>query len=174
LAGFDIDDGRRIYAAINAASAGGLGQVDAMDVADDDPRIDILAAMELAQHRDRIAHQWAGGFVDLFQDVVPVIAESIRDAGDVLAGIAIAHVRLLATTPDTLIARKCGWPVADEVQQRAATVHVDDPDSMLLFDRSLRTDDHRLNPGTTADLIAAGLYVLLRSNDEAFPQTHRT
>ncbi|HJQ80918.1 MAG TPA: triphosphoribosyl-dephospho-CoA synthase, partial [Lacipirellulaceae bacterium] len=30
------------------------------------------------------------------------------------------------------------------------------------FDGWLREDGHRRNPGTTADLVAAGLYVLLR------------
>ena len=173
LQSFDVEDGRRVYAAINAPSAGGLGEVDSMDVRDDDPRVDILAAMESAQHRDRIAHQWAGGFVDLFDNVVPVIDESIRGCGDVLSGIAIAHVRLLAETPDTLIARKCGWSVADDVQQRAAAVDIDDIDSMIALDKSLRSPDHRLNPGTTADLIAAGLYVLLRRLPSPSKQTNR-
>lgn len=171
LESFDIEDGRRVYAAINAASAGGLGEVDSMDVRDDDPRVDIVAAMESAQHRDRIAHQWAGGFADLFDHVVPVIDESIRGCGDVLSGIAIAHIRLLAETPDTLIARKCGWSVADDVQHRAALVDIDDIDSMIGFDHSLRSADHRLNPGTTADLIAAGLYVLLRGFPSSFKPT---
>lgn len=34
--------------------------------------------------------------------------------------------------------------------------------SLAEFDTWLRADGHRRNPGTTADLIAAGLFVLLR------------
>jgi len=33
----------------------------------------------------------------------------------------------------------------------------------------LRSDDHRRNPGTTADLVAAGLFVALREAIIKFP-----
>ena len=35
-------------------------------------------------------------------------------------------------------------------------------EALANFDFWLRSDGHRRNPGTTADLVAAGLFVLLR------------
>ncbi|MGB7324673.1 MAG: triphosphoribosyl-dephospho-CoA synthase [Rubripirellula sp.] len=162
VASLDSLDGANIYSAINVAVAGGLGEVDAMDVNNPGTEIDIRTAMVSAQHRDRIALQYAADFRDLFDNVVPVVDRSIGETSDILTGIARAHVRLLASVPDTLISRKCGQAVADQVQRNAQAVDVNDAASMQRFDDSLRSPDHRLNPGTTADLIAAALFVLLR------------
>ena len=160
---FDGVDGQNIFKAINHASAGGLGDVDSMDVRDTHPQVDIVKAMTLAADRDLIARQYATGFKDLIQRVVPLVDESIRLRGDLLAGMVDAHLRLLATEPDSLIARKNGLPVALRVQQNARKVDLDHPVSIAKFDESLRTRGHELNPGATADLLAAALYVLLRT-----------
>ena len=83
--------------------------------------------------------------------------------------IVWAHIRQLAQCPDSLIGRKCGPQIAAEATRRAAAVLASEnqgqsPFSEALhdFDRWLRADGHRRNPGTTADLVAAGLFVLLR------------
>ncbi len=160
---FDSVDGQNIFKAINNASAGGLGDVDSMDVRDPHAEVDIVQAMKLAADRDLIARQYATGFTDLIERVVPLVDESIRLCGDLLAGVVQAHLRLLAMEPDSLIARKNGLPVALRVQKEAGNVDLDDPVSIAKFDESLRTPGHELNPGATADLLAAALYVLLRT-----------
>ena len=168
-----VRDSRDMFAAIASASAGGLGKVETMDVhqpgADHD---DIITAMRLATSNDRIAVQYAGDFTDFFDKVVPQLNDSIQRCGDVLGGIAEAHVRLLVANPDSLIARKCGPTVAAEVQQLAANVDLNDLASVRAFDQCLRVSDHRLNPGTTADLIAAALYVLLRLPIQVTSDSH--
>ena len=82
----------------------------------------------------------------------------------------------LAEFPDSLVARKCGKKMAQEVSHRAAAVlNVDQPGSpayggaLRSFDFWLRSDGHRRNPGTSADLIAAGLFVLLREERLDWP-----
>jgi triphosphoribosyl-dephospho-CoA synthase len=170
LASLTADDASRLYAAINAASPGGMGHADDMDLAGPPPD-DFLAAMRAAQSWDRIARNYADGFSDLFEAVVPMLARSIEHENDLLSGIAVAHLGLLAAEPDTLIARKFGQEVALNVQQRA-NFDPSDAKKREVFDRYLRTGvadlrgkTSRLNPGTTADLIAAGLYILLRERD---------
>ncbi len=154
---------RLIFQAIAASSAGGLGTVDEMDVDDQQSHDDIITAMRLAKHRDRIALQYADGFNDLISNILPVVYDSVVETADVLRGISKAHIRLLARSTDTLIARKKGEPVAQEVKNAAALVDANDFDSCLQFDHCLRSGDHSRNPGTTADLIAAALYILLRT-----------
>lgn len=170
LAGLEPDDSRRIFQAIATAAPGGLGAVESMDVAAaESEHDDLVAAMRLARDRDRIARQYADGFADLFETVVPALEFEIMRRGDLLSGIATAHLRLLAAEPDSLIARKNGAGVAREIQKRAQRFAADDIAEAVRFDRALRTDGHRLNPGTTADLIAAALYVLIRSQPEEPP-----
>jgi triphosphoribosyl-dephospho-CoA synthetase len=77
-----------------------------------------------------------------------------------------AFVRFLAETPDTLIARKCGQAVAEEASYRAqlACSSENDPfESQRTddFDDWLRADGHARNPGATADLMAAALFIVL-------------
>ena len=161
LTSLDDQDGANIFRAISLAGAGGLDRVDVMDVHETNEPVDIVAAMKLAVDRDRIAVQYASGFDDLLSKVVPVVESAIHQCDDVLAGVAKAHLRLLATSPDSLIGRKNGIEVAAAVQHKAAEVDENDAASVADFDRWLRRDGNRFNPGTTADLIAASLFVLL-------------
>jgi triphosphoribosyl-dephospho-CoA synthase len=71
--------------------------------------------------------------------------------------------------PDSLIARKCGVDVARQSARLAGDVLAagspgDASYAMALqrLDVWLREDGHRRNPGTTADLITAGLFVAFR------------
>ncbi|MDB4807221.1 triphosphoribosyl-dephospho-CoA synthase [bacterium] len=160
---FDQFDGSRIYHAIELASAGGLGTSDELDVNQTHQTIDICEAMIVAKDRDQIAKQYSSGFRELILDITPILSDSISTTGDVLLGIRNAQIQLLAKTPDTLIARKNGMRVAREVQNRAKTVDPSDFTQVDSFDHYLRSDGHQLNPGTTADLLAAALYLLLRT-----------
>jgi triphosphoribosyl-dephospho-CoA synthase len=160
---FDEFDGQLVFRSIGLASAGGLGRVDSLDVHDSHSHVDLMAAMKLAADRDQIARQYATGFADVVDIVAPTLRDSICRAGDLLQGISRAHVELLRWAPDSLIARKNGVSRAERVQALAQSVDLDRWESVEQFDRQLRRADHALNPGTTADLIAAGLFVLLRS-----------
>lgn len=167
LVNLTADDSARLYNAINAAAPGGMGQSEEMDLSGPAPD-DFLAAMDVARKQDLIAENYCDGFSQLFEDVVPVVWQSISESGDLLAGIVAAHVKLLSAFPDSLIVRKFGNAVAGDVQQRAA-FDSSDPQKLAAFDRFLRdgtvdlSGQHRnINPGTTADLIAAALYILLR------------
>ena len=120
--------------------------------------------MRLAANRDLIARQYATGFQDVVHTVAPLLHESIMQSGDLLQGICRAHVQLLAMFPDSLIARKNGLAAAVEVQALAGSVDAHDRAAFEKLDASLRGGDHRRNPGTIADLIAAALYILLRTS----------
>ena len=166
LHGLGETDGQNVYQAILAASPGGLGSVESNDVHSSCGPVKIVEAMTQAADRDRIARQYATEYDDLLKNVVPVVRNSIQSSDDILAGISHAHLQLLASEPDSLIARKCGRDFAIQVRDRAAEININDHEQIERFDRWLRSDGHRRNPGTTADLIAASLYLILRSNDE--------
>jgi triphosphoribosyl-dephospho-CoA synthase len=163
-------DAQKVYEAIRAAKPGGLGKVDDADVAGDAPE-SLVDAMRLAAERDLVARQYANGFAEVFGDVVPALREalgrwSLHDA------IVHAYLSILARHPDSLIARKCGPTVAQRASDQAATILGEgSPDdegyigALADFDFWLRSEGHRRNPGTTADLITAGLFVTLWGGD---------
>ncbi len=169
-------DTRQVYAAIRLAQPGGLGHLDEADVHDaQPPEISLVEAMGMAAHRDLVAQQYVNGFKQVF-----ATSEQIERChkGGLPLGEAIVHgyLQLLAKLPDSLIARKCGAAAAREASDRAAAVlESGEPGSSEYqataaeLDFWLRSDGHRRNPGTTADLVAAGLFVLLRDQRLNWP-----
>lgn len=175
LAGLNAADAADVYEAIRAAKPGGLGKAAEYDVAESPPA-DLLEAMRLAADRDSVARQYARNFVDVFRVVVPALRVGIA-AGWPLADVIVhAFLVTLSRLPDSLIARKCGWEVARRVSDQAAAVigcggpgEASYQDAVSELDFWLRGDGHRRNPGTTADLVTAGLFVCLRNGEVPLP-----
>jgi triphosphoribosyl-dephospho-CoA synthase len=162
------DDAAAIWQAISAARPGGLGRAKEHDVAGPPPG-SIVDAMRLAADRDLVAAQYANGFAHVFDHVVPHLCEERQRTGSLLNAIVRTHVRLLARFPDSLIARKAGAETAARAsllaQQVLDAANVNDQayhEALADFDFWLRSDGRQRNPGTTADLIAAGLFAALR------------
>jgi triphosphoribosyl-dephospho-CoA synthase len=163
------DDTRDVYEAIRISSAGGLGRAAEADVAQAPPAdLKLVDAMQMAADRDLVARQYVSQFADVFDGPAKWIEEGHRQ-WPLATAIVYAQLRQMAAEPDSLILRKCGMPTAREASDRAAGVlEAGQPGSEAFenalshFDFWLRSDGHRRNPGTTADLIAAALFVLLR------------
>lgn len=134
---------------------------------------------------DRNAQEWVEGFPRTFR-----AAEWIRtDAGPLTDRAARAFLGLLAAEPDTLVAATHGPETAREASARAAALldgvdagpdDVGDVDEIgadavhgadLDAAEALATAfvDEGINPGTTADLTCAALYVALRRGAEVAP-----
>ncbi len=168
LGGLDAEDSRLIYEAIRMARPGGMGQVDEADIAGEAPAY-LLAAMGLAAERDLVARQYANGFHEVLHDVVPAIKRGLDRGWGTSGTIVLAQLTIMSRYPDSLIARKCGLETAQRAADHAAEVlRSGTPDDDAFWQAAadldfwLRSDGHRRNPGTTADLIAAGLFALLR------------
>jgi triphosphoribosyl-dephospho-CoA synthase len=145
-----------------------LGQANEHDINAPAPD-DLITAMSAAAERDLIARQYANGFSDVFDEVAPLI-ENTRGSGTPTSlAIVHAHVTLISRQGDSLIARKCGQAISQQAAARAQRVLDAGPPqsddyfiALAEFDFWLRSDGHRRNPGTTADLIGAALFALLR------------
>lgn len=171
LEGLDLTDALRTYEAIREAGPGGLGRVAEQDVRDA-PTVDLMEAMRLAAPRDAIAREYATGFEITFGRTVPEL-EAARGAGlGWPEAVTQAYLEVLAAVPDTHIARKHGPDAAAEASRRAAEVlgrgGMATPEgrrAARVMDRELRSGPGPRNPGTTADLVAAGLFVLLLEHE---------
>lgn len=168
LADLDSIDAELVYTAIKLAEPGGLGDVDEMDVAGSAPP-GLLTAMGLAADRDLVARQYVNSFREVLDVTVPWLQQGLAQGWTLTSSVVHTHIRLMRDYPDSLIARKCGKVIAHEAAVRAARILESGPpespsyqESLADLDFWLRSDGQRRNPGTTADLIAAGLFVLLR------------
>jgi triphosphoribosyl-dephospho-CoA synthase len=151
-----VEDAREVYAAIRLARPGGLGTAAEEDVADE-PHVALTEAMRMAADRDSIAAEYANDFRITFDIGLPtLIAAKSRGWEEATVGTYLA---LLAAIPDTHIRRKFGPDVAANVSRDAKDALGAGPQGRAYFDEELRSAG--LNPGTTADLTAAALYVAL-------------
>jgi triphosphoribosyl-dephospho-CoA synthase len=155
LARLDVADAAAAFAAIARANPGGLGEVPEHDVRAP-AHVSLREAMAAAAHRDSIASEYASGYAIVFDTGLPLLQNALGSGLSTLEAIVSLHVGLLASHPDSLIARKAGEAEARAVTEAAREV-CDGTRSLEDFDHSLRREDGRLNPGTTADLVAATL-----------------
>jgi triphosphoribosyl-dephospho-CoA synthase len=168
LAGLGPQDARDVWQAIAMARPGGMGTRGRWDLAAAAPE-SLMDAMREAASHDQIARLWAHGYEPLFTGPARDIEIELRAGRTLGDAIVRSHLRQLAREPDSLVSRKHGRAVAAEVSARAAAVLACGEDGWQAaadeFDRSLRPADdaaRKINPGTTADLMAAALYILLR------------
>jgi triphosphoribosyl-dephospho-CoA synthase len=175
LQGLDVEDARLTYEAIRLANPGGLGQAPDQDVAGE-PTQSLRDVMLLAADRDLVARQYANGYREVFDDGVAAFRTGIERTACVEGAIIRAHLSLMAQHPDTLIARKRGPAEAREAGERAGRVlqcgWPERETGRLEFarlDAWLRQDGHSRNPGSTADLITATLFVALREGIIGIP-----
>ena len=178
LAALGPADARDCWDALALARPGGMGARSRFDVSGPPPA-DLLAAMHEAADHDQIARLWARGYAPLFTGLVADL-ECELAAGHTLGdAIVRGFLGQLAREPDSLIARKHGRAVAEVVSTRAARALAERGgawrDAALRLERDLWSGSGlpgfvpppggvrpgAVNPGTTADLVAAALYVLL-------------
>lgn len=161
-------DTRDVYKAIRTANPGGLGEAQDQDV-ESDPELGLCDCMRLAAEFDLIARQYTNGFEQVLCDGPDLLREARRLIEQQQQRITWVALKLIARYGDSLVFRKCGQSMSDEVRRLAAGVLLAGwPDTTAShdkyneFDSFLRADGHRRNPGTTADLIAAILFAGLR------------
>jgi triphosphoribosyl-dephospho-CoA synthase len=122
--------------------------------------------MRIASDRDRIALQYVTDFADVFGLGLERLAagrQRWRDAG---WAISSAYLGFLGAFPDSHVQRKFGLDIAENVMFEARRfdallARTSDPRVILsdlqTFDSALKEKD--INPGTSADLTVAALFV---------------
>ncbi|HJR17712.1 MAG TPA: triphosphoribosyl-dephospho-CoA synthase [Gemmatimonadales bacterium] len=162
-----VEDAAEVYAAIRHAHPGGLGEAAAEDVSGA-PSVTLREAMALAAERDAIAREYVTDFSLTFDVGVPAL-RAARSEGTMWTDAAVhTYLKLLDSTTDTHIARKLGRLEAESVSQRAREVlkaggtrSKEGLQALADMDAELRDPRNRRNPGATADLTCAALFVVI-------------
>jgi triphosphoribosyl-dephospho-CoA synthase len=170
-----VHDAELVYEAIRLAAPAGLGKVAEQDISTR-PTQTLREVMALAADRDLVARQYVTNFHEVYHLGVGTLRDGFQRFGALEPAIIVCVLWFLASLHDSLIVRKCGAAIAEEASVWATTLldidFLRDPagaDRLRNFDRWLRADGHRRNPGTTADLVAACLFVALREGIITLP-----
>ncbi len=118
----------------------------------------LLELMRLSRDHDIVAREWATDFERSFQ-----LAGRLQEMVSIYGlndGVVRTFLEALAEVPDSLISAKFGRERAEEVSRLAADALID---STLKKAREMdcELNNRDMNPGSTADLIAASLFISL-------------
>ena len=120
----------------------------------------------------RIKSKWGTSIFTTFAITLgigyPALKEAWHTTGDPSTAIVQAYLTILARVPDTLIVRKRGGDMAcqvsrwaDEVLAVGGVFTAQGRKALAELDCALRDERHTLNPGTTADLTTAAIFLVL-------------
>ncbi|MBA3521291.1 MAG: triphosphoribosyl-dephospho-CoA synthase [Gemmatimonadales bacterium] len=167
LAGTTVADAAEVYAAIRRARPGGLGQAATEDVSAA-PTVTLREAMALAADRDAVAREYTTDYGITFEVAAPALRAARRSGLDWTDATVECYLSLLAAVPDTHIGRKLGAGEAERVSRRAEEVRaaggvrsLEGRRALAAFDAELRDPRNTRNPGSTADLTCAALFVVI-------------
>ena len=164
-------DAVNMYAAINLANPGGLGKAPSLDINDPNSvnrilhdEISLYKVFEIAEKYDSICSEWINNYPITFDLAYPSLTKKLQNKNDVNIATVQTFLEVLAKVPDTFITRKAGIEKSREISTKAKRILDIGGTETLLgkkslnnFDQELRKSSNILNPGTTADIIAAAL-----------------
>ena len=165
------EDAVSLYEAIRIANPSGLGTAPKLDVNDPDSaniilteKTSLFQVFKIAEKYDSICSEWVNNYPITFDVAYPSLTKQIKNKEDLDAAIIHTFLTVLAEYPDTFIARKVGFGKARGVSLKAKEVlklggfeTSSGRRSLSRFDMELRKSGNLLNPGTTADIVAAAL-----------------
>jgi len=165
------EDAVAVYEAVGIAKPSGLGKAPDLDVNDPgsvkriiEERISLYQVFKIAASYDMVCSEWVNNYPVTFEYAYPLLVQNLKEDGDLNMAIIHTFLAVLAKHPDTFIARKVGLKRACEVSTAAEEVlksgglrTAAGRERLREFDAMLRKESNLLNPGTTADIIAAAL-----------------
>ena len=159
VAGTDVEDAVDFYAAFGLTNVR-MAERDDLDVNDPasvaairERGMTLADIMAYSAPRDMVAREWTNGF-----RLTRRSADLLHAHGHGREAIVKAFLDLLASEPDTFIAKKHGMETAEKTMRCAAEV-LDGGRDLAAFDAECIREG--INPGSLADITIAGIYVAL-------------
>ena len=168
-----VEDAVNLYDAISLADAGGMGDQEEFDVMSEKAKDELREnnqtmydVLKISASWDRLASELTSAMPVSFELGYPTFSEYCKSCDDVdkiNKATVVTFMTILSEIPDTLISRKYGDEVAKGVSDKAKELlaYTDNFDDFTL--KLLEFDDYLYengyNPGTTADLTAASIFI---------------
>ena len=159
-----------LYETINNVKPGGLNDVPDLDLNSPESKkrllkndISLYKVFEIASGYDSICFEWVNNYQLTIDLAYPYLMEQLQTQ-DLNNAIVNTFLKVLSLHSDTLISRKVGKKISKEVSLEAKELLVlggletkAGQKGLKEFDKKLRENGNKLNPGITADLIATTL-----------------
>ena len=170
-----IEDTLNLYDAIKICNPGGLGRIEQYDIYGENSYneikqdgITLKKIFDLSKDYDLISSEYSSGFNIILKEGLPYFIETFAKSQDINIAIVNTYLKLLSNHLDTLIIRKSSKKIANEVSKIASDIlsygGISTKKGLELtikFDNDLHKLYGKLNPGTTADLLAGILFCAL-------------
>ena len=169
-----VDDACDLYDAINIADAGGMGDQDEYDVASDNAKNELRQngqtmydVLKISAPWDMLAREMTSDMPAVFEIGYPTY-HKLKEEKSQNDACVLTFLTILSQVPDTLISRKYGSDESMKISMMTRDLlNLKDADDF--GERLKEFDDYlfnnKYNPGTTADLTAASIFVsYLKSN----------
>jgi triphosphoribosyl-dephospho-CoA synthase len=112
--------------------------------------------MQISAKNDMVAREWVDGFRRSFEAAEKIFSK--RKTGTMNDATVLSYLELISEEPDTFVAKKYDMDKAIYVQGLAIDVL---ERRMTLKELSHRLYVEKVNPGSTADIIIAGMFIAL-------------
>lgn len=163
-----VQDAIDVYGAIEIALAFVNAPENGPDLKSKDAKDELIEknltlydVFKISSTWDSISNEWTENFKISYKGY-NLIKEYYEKYDNINIAVTKTFINLLSNYPDTLIARKKGIDVSKMVSEKAKEVLNNfNEESVLEFDKFLSKEGNKLNPGTTADLIASSLLIFL-------------
>jgi triphosphoribosyl-dephospho-CoA synthase len=167
------DDAILVYDAIAEVKPGGLNKSSKLDVTDPASKnmilnegITLLDIFKIASFYDSIASEWVNNYPIVFDIGYPYLAKMYEKSNELNISTVHTFLKILSEVPDTFISRKVGQIEAEKISKEAKKI-LDKgglttkigKQMLHKLDNKLRDPNHKLSPGTTADLTEAVLAI---------------
>ena len=163
-----VDDACDVYDAINIADAGGMGDQDEYDVASENAKNELrnnnqtmFDVLKISAPWDMLAREMTSDMPAVFEIGYPTYSK-LKKENSLNYSCIMTFLTILSQVPDTLISRKYGEDEALKVSMMTRDL-LKLKDSSDFSEKIEEFDDYlfknKLNPGTTADLTMASIFL---------------
>ena len=168
MANTSVDDACDLYDAINIADAGGMGNRDEYDVTSDNAKQELrdnnqtmYDVLKISAPWDMLAREMTSDMPAVFEMGYPTY-HKLKEEKSLNDACLLTFLTILSQVPDTLISRSYGSDEALKISMMTRDLlklkdESDFIEKVKEFDDYLYNNDY--NPGTTADLTAASIFV---------------
>jgi triphosphoribosyl-dephospho-CoA synthase len=170
-----VTDTINLYEAIRISSPGGLGKIDKYDIYSEDStdelkkdNINLKKIFEFSKDYDLISSEFSTGFKIILEEGLKFYIKSYNKFKDINIATVNTFLKILSEHPDTLIIRKSGLESALVISNKALKIlkkgGISTKTGLRMtqkLDKRIHKEKGKLNPGTTADLIAGIIFTAL-------------
>jgi len=172
-----IEDTVLLYKAIKNCNPGGLGKINNYDLTETDSiekikkdGVTLKKIFKLSKDYDLISREYFSGFQITLNMGLPYFFDIFNEYKDINIAIVNTYLKILSEHNDTLIIRKSGADAAIKVKKAAKKIILNNGiasksglDLTNELDFELQKANGKLNPGTSADILAGVIFCALIS-----------